>query len=214
MLLLAPLSAAAGMCFASFGEVPAALLKKKVLKVVDGTTTEDAVLVYEAIRLVKPGGLGKVERLDVNDPAFKEKIISEGVSLKEVFAISAEWDAISAEWINGMETIFRLGYPSFKMYLDKEGDVNVATVNTFLRILSEKPDTLITRKAGAKAAHYVSLRAREALDAGGAATPEGRRLCWILDEELHGAGGRLNPGATADLTAASIFVCLLEGVRY
>ncbi len=214
ILLFSPLSAAAGMCFATSNKVTAPLLKEKVLRVIDGTTVEDAVKVYEAIRLMKPGGLGKVERHDVNDPSFREKIISEGISLKEVFAISAKWDSISAEWVNGMETVFGLGYPNFKKYIEEEGDVNIATVNTFLRILSEKPDTLIVRKAGIGAAQYVSARAKEVLEAGGASTPDGRKLCWMLDEELHGAGGKLNPGTTADLTAASIFVCLLEGIRY
>ncbi|MEM1657954.1 MAG: triphosphoribosyl-dephospho-CoA synthase [Candidatus Jordarchaeales archaeon] len=214
ILLFAPLSAAAGMCFALSGGVSSTLLRKNVVKVIDGSTVEDAVNVYEAIRIVKPGGLGEVEKFDVNDPAFREKIVSEGVSLKDIFAISAGWDAISAEWVNGMSTVFDLGYPSFKKYLEEERDVNIATVNTFLRILSEKPDTLIIRKAGAKAAEYVSVRAREVLEAGGISTPEGRRLCWMLDEELHSSGGRLNPGATADLTAASIFVYLLEGLRY
>lgn len=214
ILLFAPLSAAAGMCFASSGEVSAPLLREKTSRVIEGTTVEDTIKVYEAIRLVKPGGLGKVERLDINDPFFREKITSERISLKKVFAISAEWDSISAEWVNGMKTVFDLGYPSFKMFLEEEGDVNTATVNTFLRILSEKPDTLVIRKAGAEAARYVSMKAREALEAGGASTPEGRKLCWMLDEELHSVKGRLNPGTTADLTAASIFVCLLEGVRY
>jgi triphosphoribosyl-dephospho-CoA synthetase len=35
----------------------------------------------------------------------------------------------------------------------------------------------------------------------------------ILDSELQRAGGGLNPGTTADLTASSIFVLLLEGWR-
>jgi len=38
-------------------------------------------------------------------------------------------------------------------------------------------------------------------------------LVRSLDEELHTAGGLLNPGTTADLTAASIFVSLLAGWR-
>jgi triphosphoribosyl-dephospho-CoA synthetase len=38
-------------------------------------------------------------------------------------------------------------------------------------------------------------------------------MLWELDGELQEAGGVLNPGTTADLTAASIFVALLEGWR-
>jgi triphosphoribosyl-dephospho-CoA synthetase len=38
-------------------------------------------------------------------------------------------------------------------------------------------------------------------------------MMLALDDELHATGGALNPGTTADLTAASIFVALLEGWR-
>ncbi len=214
ILLFAPLSAAAGMSINSLGIVKVQDLRRKVLVVINGTTVEDTVKVYEAIRLAKPGGLGSVERFDVNDPDFREKIVSEKVSLKDVFAISAKWDAISEEWVNGMRTVFEVGYPTFKTTFEKVGDVNVATVNTFLKILSEKPDSLIARKAGVEAARYVSMKAREVLEAGGIATYEGRELCWKLDEELQCARGKLNPGATADLTAASIFVSILGGLRY
>ncbi len=214
VLLFSPLSAAAGMCIASSGGVSVDELRGNVVKVIDGTTVDDAVKVYDAIQLAKPGGMGKVSVLDVNDPESKRKIASAGLTLKDVFAVSAGWDGISEEWVNGMRTVFTIGYPAFKKHYAATGDVNVATVNTFLTILSEKPDTLIARKAGADAARYVSSKAEAILNAGGIETPGGRRLCWMLDEELHKAKGKLNPGTTADLTAASIFVCLLEGLRY
>jgi triphosphoribosyl-dephospho-CoA synthase len=82
-----------------------------------------------------------------------------------------------------------------------------------MHILSQYPDSLITRKSGGAQAVEVSKKARTILEAGGASTVEGRKLLWGLDEELHGAEGGLNPGTTADLTAAALFVSLLEGWR-
>jgi len=75
------------------------------------------------------------------------------------------------------------------------------------------PDSLIQRKAGRESAEKVSEKARRILEAGGTCTEEGNKMLWILDEELKREIGLLNPGTTADLTAASLFVLLLDGWR-
>jgi triphosphoribosyl-dephospho-CoA synthetase len=57
----------------------------------------------------------------------------------------------------------------------------------------------------------VQRRARVALDAGGMHRPAGRVAAVALDHTLRDPYNRQNPGATADLTTAAIFVTLLEG---
>ena len=52
-------------------------------------------------------------------------------------------------------------------------------------------------------------RARSALGAGGVRTERGRHAIETMDLELRDARNSRNPGTTADLTAASIFVVLL-----
>ena len=104
--------------------------------------------------------------------------------------------------------------------------MNVATVHTYLRILSKVPDTFIARKVGLRAgirevgeavrkgmevAMEVSRRAEEALDKGGLLSEEGRKLVEELDRDLR--RNKLNPGTTADLTASSIFLSILSGFR-
>jgi len=59
----------------------------------------------------------------------------------------------------------------------------------------------------------VSEMARGVLEAGGVRTLEGRRLLEEMDSKLRRSGGALNPGTTADLTASSIYIMLLEGWR-
>ena len=55
--------------------------------------------------------------------------------------------------------------------------------------------------------------AGEVLAAGGVFTPGGRRAIAALDKRLREAANNgLNPGTTADLIAATLFVALLEGV--
>jgi triphosphoribosyl-dephospho-CoA synthase len=49
------------------------------------------------------------------------------------------------------------------------------------------------------------------LDAGWPATAESHRLCLKLDDWLRADGNARNPGATADLVAASLFAALRDG---
>ncbi len=74
------------------------------------------------------------------------------------------------------------------------------------------PDTLIARKRGPDAAGRVSEGAREVLAAGGVRTAAGRTALAAFDASLRRDGHSLNPGTTADLVTAVLFVALLEGV--
>lgn len=83
-------------------------------------------------------------------------------------------------------------------------------VETFLTLLAARPDTHIARRAGAATAAKVSDQATMVLGAGGVRSDEGRRAIAEMDGRLRGDGHLMNPGTTADLTAAAIFVALLN----
>ncbi len=142
-----------------------------------------------------------------------KRIRDEGVDLLDVFMRCSGWDSICAEWVSDFEATFEVGYPYLKRSLARSGDINSAVVDTFLFILSGKPDSLIRRKSGLEKASEVSREAGLILEAGGSGSARGSDMLRKLDEELQKAEGALNPGTTADLTAASIFVALLEGWR-
>ena len=57
----------------------------------------------------------------------------------------------------------------------------------------------------------MSQQARTALAAGGVRSAAGRRAIDEMDRRLRDARNTANPGTTADLTAAAIFVVLLGG---
>jgi triphosphoribosyl-dephospho-CoA synthase len=57
------------------------------------------------------------------------------------------------------------------------------------------------------------LEAREIVELGGAETPAGRKKLREFDHELRQSGNLLNPGTTADLIAAALAVCVLDGYR-
>jgi triphosphoribosyl-dephospho-CoA synthase len=90
--------------------------------------------------------------------------------------------------------------------------VRDAIVELHLRLLDAAPDTLIARKRGAHAAARVSAGARDVLDAGGVRTAAGRRALHGFDASLREPGNPLNPGTTADLVTAALFVALLGGM--
>lgn len=86
----------------------------------------------------------------------------------------------------------------------------MAAVETYLVLLSQFPDTLIVRKQGMQPALKVSQQARRLLsERDGHARFNGEQL-RTFDQSLRSEGNRLNPGATADLTAAAIYIYLLQ----
>ncbi len=214
VLLFAPMAAAAGAALLDDGTVDAKRLREKLSDVVDSTTPEDVVAVYEAIRrAMTPKILGEVGDLDVLDDSASDRIREEGISLKDVYRRCSDRDSICSEWVTDFKITFEIGYPYLKRSLEGSDDTNSAVVDTFLHILSSHPDSLIRRKSGLKKAEEVSKRAQLILDAGGSRAEEGGGMLRQLDDELYEAGGDLNPGTSADLTAASIFVAILEGWR-
>jgi len=212
IILLSPIAVAAGMTLAE-GSFSLVRLRENLRVVVGSNTPADAVAVYDAIGTAKPGGLGGAPKLDVTDPASRQRILKEGVTLFDVFKIASEYDSIASEWVNNYPVTFDLGYPYFVQQLEETRDVNTATVHTFLRILSEVPDTLIVRKVGLTKAKEVSAQAKQVLETGGLINPFGRDSLWKLDEKLRDPAHQLSPGTTADIIAAVLAISILNGYR-
>jgi len=213
VMLFVPIAVAAGMTSTeeNFGfEFPR--LRENLRLAVESTTAEDAAHLYEAIDTAKPSGLGGAPDLDVNDPASKTRLLKENVSLYQVFKIAADYDDVCSEWVNNYPITFDLAYPYLMEQL-KRRDLNTAIVHTFLKVLSEHPDTFIARKVGYKKARGISLDAKKVLELGGVETSEGRKSLREFDRKLRESGNLLNPGTTADITAAALALCILSGYR-
>jgi triphosphoribosyl-dephospho-CoA synthase len=195
VLLLAPLARAALL--------PAGTLRQRLTRVLSDTTVLDAEEVYAAIRHAHPGGLGEAAAEDVSNPP--------SVTLREAMGLAADRDAIAREYVTEFALTFDVGVPALRTALDGGLSWGEASVDAFLRLLDATPDTHIGRKLGAAEAELVSVRAREVLEAGGTRTAAGRAALAQLDSELRDPRNRRNPGATADLTCAAIFVVILEG---
>jgi triphosphoribosyl-dephospho-CoA synthase len=125
-------------------------------------------------------------------------------------ASAAARDAIASEYVTGYALTFDTGLPALTEALDARLAVRDAIVDVHLRLLAHAPDTLIARRRGAEAAARVSAGAREVLAAGGVRTDAGRRALRRFDASLREPGNALNPGTTADLLTATLFVALVE----
>lgn len=197
MLLLAPLGKAAA------GGHPDGL-RAAVMEVLDTLTVADARMAYKAIRLAGPAGMGKVENCDVNDQAI-------AITLREAMLLAQDRDAVAREYVTGFECTFELGYPTLREHWHGGSRFSQAILQTFLTLLAHVPDSLIARKNGMAAAERVSGLAREILQRGGVFSDSGRRDLIRLDRTLRDRRHLMNPGTTADLVAAALFVLLSEG---
>jgi triphosphoribosyl-dephospho-CoA synthase len=213
VIMLIPIAVAEGMSEAKMDVFKVSELRKNVRNVIESTTPEDAVSVYEAIGIANPSGLGKAPRLDVNDPTSTRRILDEKVTLFQVFQIAEKYDAICSEWVHNYPVTFDLAYPFFTKQIAEGDDLNQAILHTFLEVLAKIPDTFIARKTSIEVAKEVSAEAAKILSLGGLKTREGRQWLADFDAKLRRSSNLLNPGTTADIVAAALAVSTLGGFR-
>jgi len=195
VLLLAPLTRAALQSGGS--------LRERLTRVLAETTVADAAQMYAGIRHAGPGGLGASSAEDVSDTPT--------VTLREAMALAADRDAVAREYVTGFALTFEVGVPAIRASRAEGLGWTEAAVEAYLTLLASTPDTHIARKLGTAEAETVSRRAVEVRAAGGTRSVAGRNALAALDADLRDPRNRRNPGTTADLTCAALFVVILEG---
>ncbi len=168
------------------------------------TTVEDAREVYAAIRLANPGGLNDAAEQDVRDEPT--------VTLHEAMALAAGRDSIAMQYVRDFANVTHGSDPLLVMAYRHHRCVEAAVIECQLGWLKHTPDSLIARKRGDAVAAAIKWRAWDVHCLGGIRTPEGRAAGRALDAYLRSDGHRLNPGTTADLVTACLFVALREGI--
>jgi triphosphoribosyl-dephospho-CoA synthase len=193
-LLFAPLAAAA--------RAPGSGLRRQLARVLRDLSVDDARWAYRAIRLARPGGLGRADRADIARPP--------DVTLRQAMRLAASRDTVAREYARGFAVTFDLALVGLRRALGRGLGLRDAIGQAHLELMAEVPDTLIARKAGLPAARAVARRARAVVRAGGLLTRKGLRAARRLDADLRRRRNLLNPGTSADLIAAALFVWLLE----
>ena len=190
VLLLAPLARAAHLPHPDS-------LRDRVRIVLASTSIADADAAYRAIRLANPGGLGNASSQDI--------ATSPTVTLTAAMTLAADRDDIAREYATAFARTFTVGVPALVRARADGLEWSDATVECYLALLADSPDTLITRKLGRKVAEQVRSRAIDVRGAGATRTDAGRRAIAEFDRELRASGNSMNPGTSADITAASLF---------
>ncbi len=173
---------------------------RRVLAEMDSEEADDVGYVYYAIALASPAGLGEVPEQDVRRrPTAK---------LLDCMALAQERDLVARQYANAFAEVFEEGAPAILAGVERTGCLEGGIIHAHLHLMARFPDSLIARKRGLGEAAESAARARAVLEAGWPHSPEGRALIRELDDWLRGVGHQRNPGTTADLVGASLFVLL------
>lgn len=193
ILLLAPLAAVGR-------EEP---LEQGLPEILDQLDASQTSSIYEAIRTAHPGGLGRVGQADIHEVAPRQGVC-------QVMALAADRDRIARQYIDGFANVFQIAAPWIHEAHAGGAPLSQAIVTAFVRMLAHFPDSLIQRKCGKPMAEAASSRADKVLQSGQPGEPAYERALAELDGWLRADGHRRNPGTTADLIAAGLYVLLRE----
>ncbi len=179
-------------------------LQARVNSVLIQASKVDTEWLFRAIQLAAPGGLGQSDKYDVYEQP--------SVSLLEVMSHASDRDLIARQYATGYQDIFDFALPTFIDFLERWQNREWAITGLYLSLLARYPDTHVARKFGLYKAVVTTLRAGELLKGlKKADRPEDfQSRLMQADKEFKHEG--INPGTTADLTVATLFVSHLEPV--
>lgn len=198
VLLIVPLAQAIDQ--AGFQKANPAALCEVLGEVLKKLTGDDGADIFSAIRLAAPGGLGEAPEMDVRTTPAKEPI-----DILSAMTLAAPRDLIARQYANGFEDLFETVLPVLWDQIDRTQDVLWGIREAQLRLLAHWPDSLIARKSGITTALLVQSQVQQTLASTLSERFDKERQ---LDQLLRGSSNRLNPGTTADLIAAGLFVLL------
>lgn len=199
LLLSAPL------CQAALTAGPCAL-RDSLAAVLGNSTQHDADLVFRAIRLMQPAGLGRSEEHDVAQTPT--------VTLQEAMSYAAHRDRVAYQYANLFEDVFEHGVTRLESYrpIWPGAGEEWRTVDCYLGFLALLPDSHVERKHGRRVAEWLCEQAQRVESRFKAC--ENRHdvisLLQDFDKELKRSG--INPGTTADLTVASLLARRLRAL--
>ncbi len=194
VLAIAPLAAVPDAA----GPLGAAIDAGAVTDVLARLDRGDAAAVWEAIAVANPGGMGSSPRWDVRQRPPDD--------LLEAMRLAAPRDQIARLWAEGYAALLAGPVRDLATEFAAGRGVADAIVRAHLAQLAREPDTLIARRHGPHVAADVSRRAAEVLARPG---EEWRPAAAAFDHALR-RPVRINPGTTADLLAAALYILLRD----
>lgn len=162
---------------------------------IEKTDVSDAIAFYKAFALTSVK-MNAADELDVNDPHTLTLIRDRDMTLLDIMQHSAANDMVAREWVTGFPLCRRAAD-----LLKASGPGRQAIVTTFVTLLATEPDTFIIKKHGVETARAVMATARQVLD--------GKIAIEAFDADC--IEKDINPGSTADIIIAGMYLALGEG---
>lgn len=156
----------------------------------------DGQRLYQMIQVAEAGGLGTAKSMDVRDRNGPIDII-------KAMALADSYDRIARQYTSGFADLLENVVPIVRESIVQRGDVLSGISVAHLQLLRGEPDSLIGRKNGPEVANEVQRRAREV-------DLESAESIAHFDQTLRSHDHALNPGTTADLIAAALYLLLRE----
>ncbi|MCD5425183.1 MAG: triphosphoribosyl-dephospho-CoA synthase [Methanosarcinaceae archaeon] len=228
-ILLIPIAMASGNLIKreelfSIKEFQRGVLIKDILlnahEIVKKTDIGDAIEFYKAFTSIKV----KVNTVKEFDLKQSDSIISlseKNMSLYDLMEISKGYDMIANEWVNGFNKcaecakIIIDGMGQMGIFKKYNLNINEVIVYTFLFILANNRDTFIQTKFDIETADFVSNQALNIITKlhenkfdFDSTYPSIQKF----DDEL--LFKKINPGSTADIVIAGLFIALMKGIRF
>ncbi|MDG2013885.1 MAG: triphosphoribosyl-dephospho-CoA synthase [Pirellulaceae bacterium] len=196
ILLLAPLAAATKAS-------PGTLSSQSIRGYLENTTADDCQAIYRAIAMCQPGGMGNVSKFDVQHGEAPGHIL-------EAMRLAETRDMIARQYVNGFAEVLHFVWPEIRKCLTAGKSLVEAVIQAHLRTMHQYPDSLIARKNGTALALESAAMAGHVLSSGEVGESAWLKAVADFDFWLRADGNRRNPGTTADLIAAAIFVGLVN----
>lgn len=183
------------------------LTPERCAAVVSATTTDDAAAFYRAFDHVSvfveepPADAADLDVWRGSDaiPALRER----GLDLRSILELGVPGDDVAREWVTGFDRSFAAA----DRLASRSGPVPDRAAAVFLELLAERPDTLVAKRHGETVAADVRDRASALVER--SAFDTDRRAVSAFADNLVAEG--INPGTTADVTAAGLFIALERG---
>jgi Triphosphoribosyl-dephospho-CoA synthetase len=194
LLLFAPLIRAAELV----DTCSITALQHKLQDVLTSLNKSEARLLFQAIRMANPGGLGQSAKYDVNSEP--------DCSVLGAMEVARERDSIARQYAGGYHDIFKTGHKTIKEFTQRWNSVEWAAVVCYLTFLSELPDSHIVRKYGPEIAEQTRRKAIIIAELMKKEDNPDNAVSALLEFDRELKNSSINPGTSADLTAASILV--------
>ncbi len=179
------------------------LTTETVGRVLRGMVAEDSRLVYEAIRWAQPGGMGKVDSMDVSD--------APPADLLTAMRAAAERDLVARQYAEDFQLVLNDTLPELVTGVSQGWSLTDSIIHAHVLLIAKHGDSLIRRKCGEEVSTQASTIAKQVLGFGKPGDDDYYAALADFDFWLRSDDNQRNPGTTADLIAVALFAGLRDG---